>query len=140
MNKKTAHRKPIGESGPVRVTHTADGETKIEWEKIEYPAEKSDQELAVAAAFVNSLNSEQKSDWKVAPLKENDFDFEIQNSDEKRYLELQEIVIPGKKRGSPYLAGEQVIDSAKFAKTITEKIASKAIRSIPRLSVSLSTS
>jgi hypothetical protein len=128
VDKKLAHKKPIGESGPVRVTHTADGETKIEWEKIEYPAEKSGQELAVATAFVDVLNGEQKSDWKVVPLKENDFDFEIQDADEKRYLELQEIVIPGKKRGSPYSPGEQVIDPAKFAKTITDKIASKAIR------------
>lgn len=128
MEERPAHRKPIGESGPVRITHAPDGETKIEWEKIEYPAEKAPQELVVASAFVNILSAEQKTHWQLVPLKENDFDLEIRAPKEERYLELQEIVIPGKKRGSPYASGEKTINAGKFAKTIIDKIASKAIR------------
>jgi hypothetical protein len=128
VDEKPIHRKPIGESGPVRVTHTAEGETKIEWQKIEYPAEKSAQENAVATAFVGTLNKERTSDWKVTSLAEDNFDFEMQSGDEKRYLELQEIVIPGKKRGPPYAAGEQAIEPAKFAKTIISNINGKALR------------
>jgi hypothetical protein len=67
------------------------------------------------------------------PLAENDFDFEIHSDEQKRYLELQEIIIPGKKRGSPYTPGEQVINPAKFARTITEIIASKGLHYARRL-------
>jgi hypothetical protein len=128
VNQKPVHKKPIGDSGPVRVTHTPGGETKINWQKIEYPAEKSAQESDVATAFVSNLNKRDSSDWKVTALDENNFDFEMQNGDEKRYLELQEIIIPGKKRGSPYAPGEQVIEPAKFARTIVGNIKSKALR------------
>ena len=125
---KPIHRKPIGEDGPVRVTHTADGETKIEWKKIEYPAEKPAQEAEIASAFVTIFNQEHNTAWQVTRLAENNFDFEMQSGGEKRYLELREIVIPGKKRGPPYAPGEQVIEPAKFAKTINAAVNSKALR------------
>jgi hypothetical protein len=128
VDQKPLHRKPIGESGPVRVTHTPGGETKIDWQKIEYPAEKPAQEGDVATAFVSSLNNKHNSDWRVTALDENNFDFEMQSGDEKRYLELQETIIPGKKRGPPYAPGEQVIEPAKFARTIIGNIKSKALR------------
>jgi len=128
MSSKHVHTKPIGESGPVSVSHTADGQTTIEWQKIKYPPEKKDQELAIATSFVCALNVAQVSEWSVAPLKEDDFDFELKNAEEERYLELQEIVIPGKKRGPPYAKGEQVIQVGKFAKTILSAITSKAVR------------
>jgi hypothetical protein len=50
-----------------------------------------------------------------------------------RYLELQEVIIPGKKRGPPYAKGEQTIEPAKFAKTIVSAINSKAIKYPPAL-------
>jgi hypothetical protein len=128
MSSKHVHTKPIGESGPVRVSHSADGQTTIDWQKIEYPPEKKDQELAIATSFVSALNAAQGSEWSVTPLKEDDFDFELKNAGEERYLELQEIVIPGKKRGPPYAKGEQVIQPGKFAKTILSAITSKAIK------------
>src|SRR5665213_107303 len=128
VSSKRVHKKPIGESGPVRVSHSADGDTTIEWQKIEYPAEKKDQELAIATSFVSAQNAAQGSEWNLNPLKEDDFDFEIKNANNERYLELQEIVIPGKKRGPPYATGEQVIQPGKFAKTILSAIASKAIK------------
>jgi len=128
VSSKPAHKKPIGESGPVRLSHNADGNTIIVWQKIEYPAEKKEQELAIATSFVSALNAAQGSNWHLTPLKENDFDFELKNARDDRYLELQEIVIPGKKRGPPYVKGEQVIQSGKFAKTIIAGITSKAIK------------
>ena len=64
----------------------------------------------------------------MTPLKEDDFDFELKNAGEERYLELQEIVIPGKKRGPPYAKGEQVIQPGKFAKTILSAVTSKAVK------------
>jgi hypothetical protein len=104
------HKKPIGESGPVRVTHSG-GQTQIDWQKIEYPPEKKEQELALAMSFVAALNAQQNSDWKLVRLDEDNFDFQLETGDEKRYLELPEIVIPGKKRGLPYASGEQAIHS-----------------------------
>jgi hypothetical protein len=128
MSSKHVHKKPIGQSGPVRVSHDVDGTTTIEWQKIEYPPEKKDQELAVATSFVSALNATQASEWSLTPLKEDDFDFELNKAGGGRYLELQEVVIPGKKRGPPYAKGEQVIQPGKFAKTILSAITSKAIK------------
>jgi hypothetical protein len=79
-------------------------------------------------SFVAALNAQQNSDWKLVQLNEDIFDFQLETGDEKRYLELQEIVIPGKKRGPPYAPEEQVIHSPKFAKTFLAEITSKAIR------------
>src|SRR5262245_50291371 len=106
------HRKPIGESGTVRVTRGADGQTTIEWLKLEYPPEKKDQEEAIARAFTQSMNGTEEPKWELRPLDEDDFDFEISRGADKRYVELQEIVISGKKRGPPYATGEQVIEPA----------------------------
>src|SRR5262249_4917204 len=77
---------------------------------------------------VSTLNSEEGSNWNIVPLNEDNFDFELRQAEEKRYLELQEVVIPGKKRGSPYVKGEQVIQPRKFAKKIVSQIMSKAIK------------
>jgi hypothetical protein len=125
---KPVHEKPIGESGPVRVTHSGGGQTAIEWLKLRYPPQKKDQELAIATSFVSTLNASEEEQWKLEELEENDFDFEVSRAVERRYLELQEIIIPGKKRGSPYAGGEQIIQPAKFAKTIIAGISSKGIK------------
>jgi hypothetical protein len=127
MSSTYIHRKPIGESGPVVVGHAA-GEPTVKCPKIDYEPEKSAQELAVAKSFVSVLNSERSSDWNVCPLTEDNFDFELVCAAERRYLELQEIVIPGKKRGSPYARGEQVIRSEKLADTILSEIRKKAVK------------
>jgi hypothetical protein len=132
MTSKRVHSKPIGESGPVQVTHNA-GQTTIEWQKIEYPPEKKDQEQAVASSFIETLNASEDPKWALNALAEDDFDFEMSRGDEKRYLELQEVIIPGKKRGPPYAKGEQTIEPAKFAKTIVSAINSKAIKYPPAL-------
>ena len=126
MNKQP-HKKPIGEDGPLRIS-APEGQAEMEWRKIEHPPGKREQETATATAFIDALNAEEKSNLKLSQLEEDDFDFEIQSGDEKRYLELQEIIIPGKKRGSPYAPGEQVIDEQKFAKTILGAIRSKALK------------
>jgi hypothetical protein len=81
--------------------------------KLTGPPEKKEQELALAMLFVAALNAQQNSDWKLVQLNEDIFDFQLETGDEKRYLELQEIVIPGKKRGPPYAPDEQVIHSPK---------------------------
>ena len=101
MKEKRRHKKPIGEDGPVRVTHIGEGEVKVEWRKIEYPDLKSAQEAEIAGAFVIALNKDRDASWSVEALEEHSFDFEMHRNKEKRYLELQEIVIPGKKR-SPH--------------------------------------
>src|SRR5579863_8137077 len=123
----TPHKKPIGENGPLRVSQEA-GRTKIDWQRIQYSPEKSKQERSIADSFITALNAEQNQDWKLTQLEENDFDFQIEQPREKRYLELQEIIIPGKKHGSPYVTGEQVIQPSKFAKTIIAAIVSKSVR------------
>jgi hypothetical protein len=121
------HRKPIGEDGPVRIQN-ADGHVRAEWRKIEHPLEKREQEIGIASAFTEALNANDNSRWSLVSLDEDDFDFELRAGESWRYLELQEIVIPGKKRGSPYASGEQVIHSGKFANTIVERIRAKALR------------
>jgi hypothetical protein len=137
MASKRVHTKPIGESGPVHVTHSADGQTTIEWRKLEYPPEKKDQEQTIANAFIAFLNAAENPKWGLTALDENDFDFEMSRGDDNRYLELQEVIIPGKKRGPPYAEGEQAIEPAKFAKTIVSAINSKAIKYPPALAQSL---
>jgi hypothetical protein len=124
---KRSHRKPIGEDGPLRIS-APDGKTLIDWRKIEHPPEKQEQEFATASSFITALNTVTNSSWKILPLEENDFDFEMQSDNEKRYLELQEVIIPGKKHGPPYTPGEQVIDEQKFANTILASIDSKALK------------
>jgi hypothetical protein len=109
------------------VGHAA-GEPTVRWQKIDYEPEKSAQELVIATSFVSVLNSGYGSDWNVRQLTEDNFDFESFCSAERRYLELQEIVIPGKKRGSPYAQGEQVIRSEKFADTVLSEICKKAVK------------
>lgn len=52
---KSAHKKPIGDDGPIRVS-APDGQAKIEWRKIEHSPEKREQETAIATAFVDALN------------------------------------------------------------------------------------
>jgi hypothetical protein len=128
MASKRVHSKPIGESGPVRVSHSANGQATIEWQKLEYPPEKKGQEQAIANSFIASLNASEDPKWGLTALDENDFDFEMSRGSDKRYLELQEVIIPGKKRGPPYAEGEQTIEPAKFAKTILSGINSKATR------------
>src|SRR6516164_8190643 len=102
------HKKPIGEDGPIHVT-AAEGKVRAEWRKIEHPPEKQGQELATATSFVDALNGPKDFTWRLRQLAEDDFDFEIESESQKRYLELQEIIIPPKKRGPPYAPGEQVI-------------------------------
>lgn len=94
MASRRVHTKPIGESGPVHVTHSADGQTTIEWRKLEYPPEKRDQEQAIANSFILSLNALEAPKWELRALHEDDFDFEMSRGNEKRYLELQEVIIP----------------------------------------------
>jgi hypothetical protein len=134
---KPVHEKPIGESGAVRVTRSGSGQTTIEWLKLQYPPEKKEQELAIARSFISVFNASAEQQWKLEALEENDFDFEVSQVGERRYLELQEVIIPGKKRGSPYAGGEQVIQPAKFAKTIVSGIASKGIKYSSKLGQSL---
>jgi hypothetical protein len=122
---KRPHKKPIGEDGPIRVS-APQGKAEIEWRKFEHPPEKHEQETVIATAFVNALNQTEKPPFGLSRLEEDDFDFELQSDDAKRYLELQENLLPGKKRGPPYTAGEQVIDEQKFAKTMLSAIQSKA--------------
>ena len=83
---------------------------------------------AIATTFIQSINGVEGPKWELRTLDEDDFDFEISCGEDKRYLELQEIIIPGKKRGPPYAKGEQVIEPAKFARTILSGINSKGIR------------
>jgi hypothetical protein len=61
-------------------------------------------------------------------LKEVDFDFALCSEEEKRYLELLEIVIPPPKRGIPYASREQVVQSKKFSETIISEIRKKALK------------
>jgi hypothetical protein len=67
-----------------------------------------------------------KRRWSLLQLPEDDFDFELVSPSERRHLELQEIVIPGKKRGLPYAAEQQVIRPQRFAATILSGIRTKA--------------
>jgi hypothetical protein len=127
VNEERLHKKPIGEDGPVRVS-APNGRTSVEWRKIEQPFEKREQEVAIASAFLQSIISSEQARATLVQLDEDDFDFKVIDNTEERYLELQEIVIPGKKRGSPYASGEQVIDGKKFAKTILSAIESKALK------------
>jgi hypothetical protein len=124
VKKKRPHKKPIGDLGPVRVTNAA-GEPIVQWMEIDLPTEKMDQETAIARAFCEALNAREETHWSIEHLPENDFDCLMTREREKRYLELQEIVIPPKKRGSPYRDREQVIYCEKFADTIVSEMRQK---------------
>jgi hypothetical protein len=123
---KRIHEKPSGELGAVRVTNNG-GTPLVEFRRFGFPQEKKAQEALIANLFVSSLNAGSLGQWTLQQLDENDFDFELRCADEKRYLELQELVIPPKKRGPPYADREQVIHPGKFAKSMISKIAGKAI-------------
>lgn len=116
VKKRRSHKKPIGDLGPVHVTNAAGGPF-VEWRKIDLPPQKQEQEALIARAFCEALKAAEPN-WTIELLRENDFDCLMKREGEERYLELQEIVIPDKKRGSPYVDREQVIHSAKFAETI----------------------
>ena len=127
MSGKRIHKKPIGDSGPVHVTHI-DGKPVVTWRRIDYPAEKTAQETVIANLFVRALNAKEAANWSVERLVEDDFDFNMSAEGESRYLELQEIIIPPKRRGSPYVDRDQVIISRKFANTILSEIDKKVYR------------
>ncbi len=125
MSDKRIHKKPVGDSGPVQVMNV-DGNPVVTWKRIDYPAEKSAQEMVIARLFVGTLNATEMTNWSVKQLAEDDFDFIMSDrTKEERYLELQEIVIPPKKRGSPYVERDQVIISRRFANTILSEIDKK---------------
>jgi hypothetical protein len=124
---KPPQQKPIGETGPVRVTHSK-SDPLVTWEKIRFPSDKAAQEMLVASAFVEALNAKEGTTWSINRLEENDFDFDLRQGEEQRYLELQEIIIPPAKRGTPYSSREQVIVSAKFSDTILSEIRKKSAK------------
>ena len=130
VKKRRPHKKPIGDLGPIHVTNVA-GDPLVEWKKIALPVEKQEQELLIARAFCEVLN-ELELNWSIEPLTENDFDCLMKREGEERYLELQEIVIPGRKRGSPYVDREQVVYSAKFAETILTETRKKIAKYLPQ--------
>jgi hypothetical protein len=123
----SVHRKPIGENGPIRVACTNGGPV-LTWEKVAYPGQKVAQEAMIADAFLRKLNAIEGEQWALKQLPEADFDFTIYQGSDERYLELQEIVIPPKKRGSPYADREQVVQSVKFSETILSSVGKKAAK------------
>jgi hypothetical protein len=125
--KSRPHVKPIGEAGPIRVTHS-DGDPIVTWERIRFPAQKSAQEMAIASAFAKQLSSDQLIEWTVDQLGEDDFDFRLISDGDKRYLELQEIVIPPPKRGRPYASREQIVQSKRFSDSIWSEIRKKSLK------------
>ena len=123
----TKHCKPIGDTGPIYVTHV-EGDPLVTWLKIRFPADKAAQEMLIASIFVKELNAKEGTNWGVEQLNENDFDFALRCGQESKYLELQEIIIPPPKRGSPYAGREQVIRSGKFSDTIISGIRRKSAK------------
>ncbi|MBN9091646.1 MAG: hypothetical protein J0J01_32395 [Reyranella sp.] len=77
---------------------------------------------------MSTLNVGDGRKWVLERLPEADFDFAFHEEGDSRYLELQEIIIPSKKRGSPYTNREQVIRSVKFSDTILSGVQSKAAK------------
>jgi hypothetical protein len=69
---KRPHNKPIGEDEPLRIS-APEGHTRIEWRKIEHPAEKREQETAIATAFVDALNDTERSAFRLSHLEEDNF-------------------------------------------------------------------
>ena len=125
--KKPPHKRPIGESGPIRVTHSGD-DPLVTWLRIRFPSDKAAQEMMIASAFAKELSAKEGVEWSVDQLREYDLDFLLRSKTEQRYLELQEIIIPPPKRGLPYASREQVIKSGKFADTIMSNIRKKAFK------------
>ena len=123
---KKPHSKSVGETGAVRVSNQ-NGIPLVTWERIAFPDNKSAQELLVAESFVRILRQIEGKDASVLQLKENDFDFLLREENGDIYLELQEIVIRAK-RVSPYSSKEQIIQSEKFATTITSETTKKVIK------------
>jgi hypothetical protein len=120
-------KKPIGQTGKIRATHS-EGNPIVTWELIDFPAEKQEQELVIASAFVKQLTSSLGTCWTIQRLRENDFDFLLHSATESRYLELQEIVIPSTKKETPYASRDQAVRSKKFSETIISEIRKKAIK------------
>jgi hypothetical protein len=105
VRKGRSHIKPIGDSGPIRVRNV-EGKSVVQRDKHVLPTEKTEQETVIARAFIKTLNAMERTNWQVERLQENDFDFLMHRPGEERLLELQEIMIPRKKR-SPYQDREQ---------------------------------
>ena len=121
------HKKPIGETGKIRVTHSM-GDPIVTWDALRFPEGKPAQELVVASAFAKQLSTNSGTSWIVEQLDERDFDFALSSIEGRRYLELQEIVIPAPKRGTPYASREQVVHSKRFSETIISQIRKKALK------------
>jgi len=125
--RKCSHQKPVGEQGPL-VVGRVEGEIQasyVTWLKIKFPNDKESQQKLIATVFLDALGASEGNVWNCEALREDDFDFSITCNAERRYLELQEIVIPPKKRGNPYIDREQVVQSGKFADTIWSNILQK---------------
>jgi len=78
--------------------------------------------MAEQIGLYAEANASPEVHWLIEPLHEKDFDFSMTRLGEERYLELQEIAIPPKKRGLPYRDREQVVNSSKFADTIASEM------------------
>jgi hypothetical protein len=56
VRKKHTHNKPVGEAGPIRVTHK-ERSPIVERRKITLPLEKAAQKREIAQAFIKALNA-----------------------------------------------------------------------------------
>ena len=132
MENHKYHKKPIGVNGHLKLSLTQDGPT-ISFERVEYPDEKDQQEVFFANLLLAQLKQDGRGSWSAQKFGDHDFDFLIScDGADNRNLELMEIVIPPKKKGSPYHERTQHIRSCKFASTIISMIQSKLSR--PRYS------
>jgi hypothetical protein len=100
-------KKPIGDAGPLHIQGGAP--PTVSCQKIKFPEKKEDQEKFIAETFVRQHAA--GANYALKQLPQDDFYFNLEIGGNSSYLELMEMMFPGKKRGPPYADNEQKVQS-----------------------------
>lgn len=112
--------KPTGTIGPVRLS----GEG-LEFQQIDFPRTKDEVEAFIVRSFLNSSGSLPLAIDNFSQNEQNDFDFTINTSEGRKYLELMEIAPLENLRGS-YQSAPSKYKPYDFAEYIFKKMMGKS--------------
>lgn len=84
-------KKPTGHAGPIKASPIS---VEVEWEKIQFPSTKDEQEKYIAERFIQQANKQRSERFRFKNLRQNaqaDLDFTVEVAEGDIYLELLEI-------------------------------------------------
>jgi hypothetical protein len=123
-------RKPTGITGPVRLTAGPAGSGTVEFQQLQFPADKAATEKMVAEGFVSAIGAMPANSGQALKITdlvqngENDFDFSLTIEGVASYLELVEAApLTG-----PYEKAPDKYSVYDFAQQVLAKIGDKAAR------------